>query len=106
VLPPVIIGSCESVALPDGLPVVLCFWMTGGQIVLRALAASVSMWPLFQSSNRVFTSAFTVVAEAPGFCGPMTKVGKRKRPSQAASRRTVPPTSAALVSSSVITGSS
>ena len=78
----------------------------GGRIVLRALAAIVSSWPLFQRFRRVVTSALTVVAEAPGICGPMTKVGKRKRASQTASRRTLPLTSPALVSNSVITGSS
>ena len=76
----------------------------GGRIVLRALSVSVSRWPLFQSSSRVAISALTAVAEAPGFCGPKTKVGKRKRASHAASRRTVPLTSAALVSRSVIAG--
>ena len=77
-----------------------------GRMALRALAASVSSWPLFQSSRRVVTSVLTAIAEAPGFSGPRTKVGKRNRASQAASRRVVPQTSAALVSKSVITGSS
>jgi hypothetical protein len=53
----------------------------GGRVVPRALAASVSSWPLFQRSNRVVTSVLNVVAKAPGFCGPKTKVGKRKRAS-------------------------
>ena len=78
----------------------------GGRIVLRALADNVSSWPLFQRSRRVVTSALTIVAEAPGFCGPKTKVGNKQRASQAASRRTVLLTSAALVINSVITGSS
>ncbi len=77
-----------------------------GLTALLARAARVSSSPLFQRSKRAAISVFTLVAEAPGFCGPRTNVGKRNKASHAASRSSTPRTSAALFSKSVITGSS
>ncbi len=70
-----------------------------------ALAAKMSKCPLFQRSSRAATSVLTAEEEAPGFCGPKTRVGNRNNASHAASRNASPLMSAALLKSSVSIGS-
>ncbi len=70
-----------------------------------ALAANTSSLPLFHRSRREAISDLTAEEDAPRFCGPRTRVGKRNNASQAASRRISPRVSAALLKRSVATGS-
>ena len=77
-----------------------------GGMSLFALSASVSSCPLFRWSSLATISDFTVVDDAPGFCGPKTRVGKRNSASNAASCRTFPCISTALFMRPVTTGRS
>ena len=69
---------------------------------LRAFAASSYNFPLFLRSRRTAISALTDDDAAPGFCGPSTRVGNKKRASHAASRSTSPLVSAAFANRSAM----
>ena len=60
---------------------------------------------MYHRSRREAISDLTAEEDALGFCGPRTRVGKRKSASHAASRKFSPRMSAALVKRSVATGS-